>query len=392
MTAAAPLAEARSLATTLLRADPELVVATWGGTARGEMTRLSDLDLFCWNPRQTPLPELTTRHAAYVDLVTCDGDQAGLRRWATANATDLHAVMFAQRLGLDTGRSAQFSAVVEALWRDHALRAREVYHLVATSIRVGRLYGLRTYRPEKFAVGATRCWSVLAECGQLSVGVRHNSGTEDNLRHLASGGLVNQTAITAFQRAMRLRRWCEDGKATFMELASEYASLGEHYLTCARELVLAVQPWLQRHAPLTRATFARLGSELLNVPHWPPLTGPPSLTGETEVMMRAFLAQDSTEVRALLQQPEHGQSWWVRHAAILNEHCDPCTLRSVVDAVAQTERWWPDRNLILYVIRHPSADEQLLDHIRAMTHRLRPMDREALARADDARSQERSPR
>ncbi|MEV6927474.1 hypothetical protein AB0M46_23625 [Dactylosporangium sp. NPDC051485] len=372
--------EAQSLATILSGADPELLVATWGGTARGEMTRLSDLDLFCWNPRRTPLPELMVRHAAYLDLVTCDDDRAGLHRWATSNATDLHAVMFARPLGPPTARSAaQFDEVVEALWADQALRAREVYHLVATSIAGGRLYGAGMYRPEKFAVGATRCWSALAECGQLILGIRHGAGTEAMLRSLAADGLLTPTAVTSFQQAMRFRLKCEEGEATFAELASAYNELEAHYLTCAGDLIRAGGPWLQRHAPLTPKTFARLGSALLAAPRWPALAAQSSPTGKAEAMMHAFLADNSAELRTLLGQPRHGSNWWVRHAAILNAHCDPRTLESIVDAVVRTGGWWANRNLILYAIRHPAADAQLLDRLRGMAQQLRPMDREALA-------------
>jgi hypothetical protein len=349
------------------------------------MTRLSDLDLFCWNPRRTPLPDLTGRHARALDLVTCDGDSVGLRGWAEANATDLHAVLFGTPLGPPTGSSAQFAAVVAALWRDDALRAREVYHLVATSISFARLFGATLYRPEKFAVGATRCWSALAQCGQLFAGVPRGDGTAANLRRLASDGLVNPMAATSFREAMRLRRLCEDGDATFAELADAYDALKVHYLTCVGELVRAIQPWLARHAPLTRTTFSRFRAELLDAPHWAPPAESPDPTGEVEAMMQTFLAPDTAIVRELLGQHRHGLSWWVRHAALMNVHCDPSTLRSIVDAVVRAGSWWADRNLILYAIRHPAADRQLLDHIRGMSDQLRPMDRAALAAREQTR-------
>jgi len=97
-------------------------------------------------------------------------------------------------------------------------------------------------------------------------------------------------------------------------------------------------------------------------------------------MMQAFLSRNAMQLNDLLLNSPHRPSWWVRHAAILNANLAPATLRSIVDEVTRAQRWWPDRNLILYAVRHPAADEHLLDHLHSVSHLLRPMDREALAR------------
>ena len=163
--------EAMELRRRIIACVPGAVVATWGSTGREEMTRLSDLDLLCWNPDGEPLPELRVRHATYLDLVECRHSGAvGLHAWATANATDLHALLFARRAGPPGERAEQFRATSRHLWSDERLRAREIYHLLITSIRVGTIFGSSLARPEKFTLGATRCWTVLAECGQLLAG------------------------------------------------------------------------------------------------------------------------------------------------------------------------------------------------------------------------------
>lgn len=371
--------EAERIATMLAQADPEIVVATWGGTSRWEMTRRSDLDLLCWNPNKVHLPELTARHAAYLDLVICDDDQTGLRKWATANATDMHAVMFARRLGREGGRSKQFADVVDTLWRDEKIRAREVYHLVATSIALPRLCGAETYRPEKFALGATRCWSALAECGQLIAGTRSDDSTEDTLRKMAFKGLVSQTAASSFRRAMILRRRCEDGHSSFGGVANAFMLLGENYRACAAELIRANLPWLQRHAPLARPTFELLGAALLGAAERAALPAPRTSLGEAETMMRCFLSQDRSQIWGMVTASPYRASWWVRHAAIMNPHCSPATLTFIIDDAIRAGRLWPDRNLILYAIRHPAADQTLLERLHGIEHQLRPMDRDALA-------------
>src|ERR1017187_1327628 len=150
--------EAMELRRRIIACVPGAVVATWGSTGREEMTRLSDLDVLCWNPDGEPLPELRVRHATY------------LHAWATANATDLHALLFARHAGPPGERAEQFRTTSRRLWSDERLRAREIYHLLITSIRVGTIFGSSLARPEKFTLGATRCWTVLAECGQLLAG------------------------------------------------------------------------------------------------------------------------------------------------------------------------------------------------------------------------------
>lgn len=364
------------MAALLEGADPDLVVATWGGTARGEMTRCSDLDLLCWNPGGQNLPDLPATRFAYLDLVTCSDDRSALATWAKANATDLHAVMFSRCLAGSRERVAQFEEVRASLWQDFTLRAREIFHLVATSIRVASMYGQTLYRPEKFSLGATRCWTVLAECGQLFVGTQNPSPTDATLLRMTYSGLASPQATPAFTHAMKLRRMCEDGEARFADLDHEYKMLADQYLGEAARLLLAITPWIQRHAPLSSKTLDRLSTELLRVPS----TANPDVIqpkNETEAMMSAFLAADAEELESLLQP---GASWWVRHAAILNPASTPTVLHSIIDDIVHGQTWWPDRNLILYAIRHPAADKGLLDRLRALEHRLRPMDIEALTR------------
>jgi hypothetical protein len=214
MTGLLAACEAMELRRRIIAYVPGAVVATWGSTGREEMTRLSDLDLLCWNPDGGPLPQLRVRHAAYLDLVECrSGAAAGLHAWATANATDLHAVLFARRAGPPGERAEQFRAVSRRLWSDEWLRAREVYHLLITSVRVGTILGSSLARPEKFALGATRCWTVLAECGQLLAGRALEGGTLGVLRCMAQADLTDEDAEPAFALAMDLRRRHENGHA-----------------------------------------------------------------------------------------------------------------------------------------------------------------------------------
>jgi hypothetical protein len=362
----------------LMNVCPDVVLATWGATARGEMTRLSDVDLFCWNPLRVALPPTPTEHMRYLDLVTCDGDKTDLRSWALSNATDLHAVMFARRLGHANDRTADFAQVVRSLWRDDAVRAREVYHLVASSLAIGRRCTPGAHRPEKFTLGGSRCWSVLAECGQLATGKPHADGTDANLRRLAASGLVSAEAADSFDVSMRLRRECEDRSGTFSLVSAEFDALGHVYTRCVRELLENVGPWLDRHAPLTQATRHELQMYLENASGRAAPRDEPDGSGETDAMMRAFLTLDASELRYLLAMSSFRSSWWLRHAALLNADCPPEYLGLIVDGVIASGRWWADRNLILYAVRHPRADQALCDRLRAVDRMLRPMDRAAL--------------
>jgi hypothetical protein len=360
-------------------ADPRLVLAAWGATARRETTRFSDLDLLCWNPHGARPPEAIGHQAAYLDLVCCDAGQAGLRTWALANSTDLSAVMFARVVGRGGPQHAQFADVVDSLWQDGPVRARLVLHVLSTAVSTARLYGPDAYRPEKFALGATRCWTALAECGQLVTGAHGQTGTWRNLRVLADSGIVPPYAPEGFLHAMELRRGCEEGAVRFEERAESYAVLGALFLASAAHLVREALPWLQQHARLAPGTVARFGTDVLGAADLaPPAPAGQRPGGETEAMMQVFLARDAATVHRLIVAPPHGASWWTRYSAVVNACTGAATLREVVDSVARAGTWWAGRNLILYAIRHPAADAGLLDHIRTFRRRLRPMDLEAL--------------
>jgi hypothetical protein len=358
--------EAMELRRRIIACVPGAVVATWGSTGREEMTRLSDLDLLCWNPDGEPLPELRVRHATYLDLVECRHSGAvGLHAWATANATDLHALLFARRAGPPGERAEQFRATSRHLWSDERLRAREIYHLLITSIRVGTIFGSSLARPEKFTLGATRCWTVLAECGQLLAGRALEGGTLDALRRMAQAGLVDEDAERAFALAMRLRRRYENGHACpadlFRYLAWQYRKSVAAYLGAADD-------WLNEHAPL-RPETARLLHEAVNADGAsvtvsgvaaPPPADDCAQPGEADVMLTIALTPDAAVTHEKVVQSSSASGWWLRHAALLNPDTYPATLEFIVKAAARDERLWPDRNLILYAIRHPRADPGLL--------------------------------
>ena len=384
--------EAMELRRRIIACVPGAVVATWGSTGREEMTRLSDLDLLCWNPDGGPLPQLRARHAAYLDLVECCSGAAGLHAWATANATDLHALLFARHAGPPGERAEQFRVTSRRLWSDERLRAREIYHLLITSIRVGTIFGSSLARPEKFTLGATRCWTVLAECGQLLAGHALEGGTRDALRCMAQAGLASENAEPAFALAMRLRRRYENGHACsadlFRDLASQYRNSVALYLSAADD-------WLNEHAPL-RPQTARLLHEAVHADDAPvtvpgvaaPLSDECAQPSEADAMLTIALTPDAAVIHEKVTQSSSESGWWLRHAALLNPATYPATLEFIVRAAARDERLWPDRNLILYAIRHPRAGQGLLSDLWALRRRLRPMDRDALRRRLAIESQE----
>jgi hypothetical protein len=382
--AASVLEDAESVARTLTAAVPDVVIATWGGTARGEATPRSDLDLLCWNPEGAVLPEVAVRRASYLDLVTCVGDASGLILWARSNATDLHALMFSRVIGGSPALFSSFRRVSQTLWRDSTIRAREVYHLLATCVALPQLHGRSLQRPEKFALGGTRCWTALAECGSLISGRIHHQATEPALRELAALDAVDPRAPAAFAAAMRLRVGCEHGEIDFDDQDAAYEELSSVFLSSARRLLARHSAWLGAHAGPERESLRRLTSELLRSDDG--CTGhavdAAALTGattpsETEIMLRALTAGSRKEVADALASP-HGDSWWVRHAAIMNAHTHDDTLRLMIRHTSRNGQWWADRNLILYAIRHPNASRLLLEDIVRTCHGLRLMDVQAI--------------
>lgn len=375
--------EAMELRRRIIACVPGAVVATWGSTGREEMTKLSDLDLLCWNPDGGPLPELRVRHAAYLDLVECRSGAAGLHAWATANATDLHALLFARHIGPPGEGAEQLRATSRRLWSDERLRAREIYHLLITSIRVGTIFGSSLARPEKFALGATRCWTVLAECGQLLAGRPVEGGTRDVLRCMAQAGLVDGDAGRAFALAMRLRRRHENGHACSADLLPY---LARQYRKSVAAYLGAADDWLNEQAPL-RSETARLLHEtvhadgaLVTVPGVAaaPPSGDCPQPSEADAMLTIALTPDAAVIHEKIARSSSESGWWLRHAALLNPDTYPATLEFIVKAATRDERLWPDRNLILYAIRHPDAGPGLLADLWALRRRLRPMDRDAL--------------
>jgi len=369
--------EAMELRRRIITCVPGAVVATWGSTGREEMTRLSDLDLLCWNPDGGPLPQLRVRHAAYLDLVECRSGAADLQAWATANATDLHALLFARHAGPPEERAEQLRAASRRLWSDEHLRAREVYHLLITSIRVGTIFGSSLARPEKFTLGATRCWTVLAECGQLLAGHALEGGTQDVLRCMAQADLADEDAGRAFALAMRLRSRYENGHACSADL---FGHLARQYRKSVAAYLAGASGWLNEHAPL-RPETARLFHEAV---HADGVAVPPSgdcqQPGEADAMLTIALTPDAAVIHEKVVHSRSETGWWLRHAALLNPNTYPATLEFIVKAAARDERLWPDRNLILYAIRHPGAGPGLLSDLWALRRRLRPMDRNALRR------------
>jgi len=385
MTGLRPAREAMELRRRISACVPGAVVAAWGSTGREEMTRLSDLDLLCWNPDGGPLPELRVRHAAYLDLVECRSSAAGLHAWATANATDLHAVLFARHAGPPGERAEQLMAASRRLWGDERLRARETYHLLITSVRVGTISGSSLPRPEKFTLGATRCWTVLAECGQLLAGRALEGGTRDVLRHMAQAGLTDDDAEPAFTLAMRLRRRYENDHACPAGLSGD---LAWQYRTSVAAFLGAADDWLNEHAPL-RPQTAGLLHEAVHADGVPatapgvaalPPSGDCPQPGEADAMLTIALTPDAAVIHERVVQSSSESGWWLRHAALLNPVTYPATLEFIARAAVRDERLWPDRNLILYAIRHPGAGQGLLIDLWALRRRLRPMDRDALRR------------
>ncbi|WP_129310686.1 hypothetical protein [Streptomyces sp. L2] len=377
--------DAASVVRALTDAVPDVVIATWGGTARAEMTARSDLDLMCWNPSGAPLPEVDLGGGRYLDLVTCSGDASRLRSWARTNATDLHAVMFSRPVGGDPALLPAFQEAVGTLWRDATLRAREVVHLLATATALPRVHGPHLQRPEKFGLGGTRGWTALGECEALVDGRLRHRTTTAALTALAAGGEADPCAPDAFAAAMLLRRRCESGGATYDDHRAVYALLSSLYLSSARRLLTDRLPWLREHAATEVATLRRLSDGLLGDSGLggtePPDTTDPWAAGEgcseTETMLRVFTARSHRDVAVLLASP-HGGSWWVRHAALMNPWTDAEALRRIIRHTERSGDWWGDRNLVLYAIRHPNSSFDLLDDIVRICPGLRLMDLEAV--------------
>ncbi|TQF08012.1 hypothetical protein E6W39_00170 [Kitasatospora acidiphila] len=388
MTATMLRDEADLLARTLLDAVPGLVVTAWGSTARRERTPSSDLDLMCWNPGGAELPALTVQYAQYLDLVACTGGRGALRGFATANATDLHAVMFSEVIGGDPALVSAFEEVVGDLWRDSRLRAQEVCHLLATAVLLPAVHGATLYRPEKFALGATRCWTALAECGALIEGRSRHHATEPVLGALAAQGLVEPGAPAAFATAMRLRRDCEQGRTSHREQQVRRAALAAEFLASVRRLLDRRHDWLAANAPLDSEVLQQLAAVLTGTAI-PARAEGTACRSEPQAMLQVFLAGSARQVRAQLERA-YGGSWWVRHAALMNPHTDAATLRLIVRQSASHRRRWADRNLLLYALRHPNASQGLLDDIARRGHPLRPMDCEAARAAAAALADRRS--
>jgi hypothetical protein len=148
----------------------------------------------------------------------------------------------------------------------------------------------------------------------------------------------------------------------------------------------AADGWLNEHAPL-RPETARLFREAVHadgvsvtvpgVAAVPP-SGDCAQPGEVDAMLTIALAPDAAVIHEKVVQSSSESGWWLRHAALLNPAAHPATLEFIARAAARDERLWPDRNLILYAIRHPGAGQALLHELWDLRRRLRPMDRTAL--------------
>lgn len=347
------------------------VVATWGGTSRAEISVASDLDVFWWNARDATPPSIIVRTAAYLDIIKFCGESVDLRAWATSNATDLAGVLFARDPRGDGTLVSEFEGIQDDLWSDLRIRALLLVHLVSGAALSPAAQPLA--RHAKFAEGATRSWTWLADSWCLYEGVRSRS-TSAKLRAAVERGIFSSQVLGAWERAW-MRRLAEEREGAVAAVPPSDLAI---WRSAATRLLEAAREWLEEALSLPNGLLHTVIEALKireTVPKFSALSG--DLFPSRMLSWMWGEPPDACELgSALLGQ----DAWWVANAVLAN----PATKAEAIIAILQHVRddceLWRDRNLILYSIRHTAAEERIARLIGAFEPNLRSIDRQDLAK------------
>jgi len=355
---------------------------SWGSTGRKEMTRSSDVDWFCWDKEgrlTNAVMEIRriwadTIPSTRLDLIYCTSP-ALVNDFATTKGTDLHCLYFLTTTECETELEREFATQQQMLRRRADIRARETVHLLITLHSFQKTFLTATDQTAKFALGGTRSWTTLAQFAAMRWPDVLADSTTAGLITLADAiGSPRSRLLEFWRRSFMLRTNQEVGQSTPNELSRELAQLEVAWQEELTKTINLFLPWIQEHAGMTEellgAFLQRLNVEAETSPK------PGVVSSEVERMVRAFITDDEN---VLVTLAEGERRWWPLHAILQNPNAPARVLHNLAFPNWRQD-WWPWRNIVLYVARHPNTNADTLACI-ANTPGLRPMDYAAAERA-----------
>jgi len=340
------------------------VVATWGGTSRGEISLASDLDVLWWSPGPVAAPRVVAKSAAYVDVIRCTGDRDRLRDWATSNGTDLAGVLFARRPRGPAVLVEEFVDVRQRLWDDSRRRALMFVHLVSVACRAPS--SQPSLRRAKFDEGGTRGWAWLGDCCRLLTGSPGTS-TLRKLQNAVDDGLVGRDVLDAWRRAWRRRVAEERGEPGDGIPAADVAI----WRAAVGSLLETAAPWLAESLDVPRPALAAIAESVTSGRSGVIASAAPVSSAHRMLAWMWGEPPTDAELAAALGAPD---AWWTANAVLANPESGSDLILALLDHVSQHGEWWRDRNLILYSLRHSSADARVADLVDGLAQHLRDLD------------------
>jgi hypothetical protein len=354
----------------------------WGSTGRLEMTPSSDVDWFCWDPEGRLMKVVEEIRYVWaentpnmrLDLIHCT-TPAVADNFALTNGTDFHCLYFLTIAESRTTQEQQVLQQQQMLKQRSDIRSRDIVHLLIALYSFQKTFLTATNQTAKFALGGTRSWTTLAQFAALRWPAVLADSTSAGLITLADAiGTSRTRLLNYWRRSFKLRSKQETGQLNPEDMSRELGQLADAWQRELSKTIDVFLPWIQENAGITESllvTFLhRLGIAT------GPLPSPRIVSDEVEKMVCAFLANDE---KVLVSLAKDERRWWPLHAILMNRNA-PAHLLHNLAFPSWRQDWWPWRNIILYVAKHPNTNAETLTRIAA-TRGLRPMDYVAAQRA-----------
>jgi hypothetical protein len=334
----------------------------WGSTGRGEMTALSDWDIFCWSPydktfslQRDAIKKRWRSFGAngYIDLLICESSNL-IFEFALTNATDLHAVYFLTSLRGDEERVHLCLEAQRGLHRQKNIRIREIFHLLTTQYAFQILYCPSCARVAKFCGGGTRSWSTLAQMAYFYRPTSEICNTESGLKSVSEIINCNPTLLVkAFRDSWKLRELEETDRGIAFDVLLR--RLENMWTGAAGKIISFLLPWIQYHAGVSPNLLSEVLGLIFPCESFA-IPSPRCIDPGIENMLRIFSMRSEGQLQAI-DYIEF--DWWSIHAIVMNKHTPSNCLHALAFPTWKINHHaW--RNIRLYVIKHPNVARSTL--------------------------------
>ena len=353
----------------------------WGSTGRGEMTAMSDWDVFCWSPHNNAFslqPDAIKKRwrssgvNGYIDLLICESENL-ISDFALTNATDLHAIYFLTNL---RGDEEQVRLCLEAqrdLRYQRDIRIREIFHLLTTQHAFQALYCPSCARVAKFCGGGTRSWTTLAQIAYFYRPTSEICNTEAGLKKISEAISYDPAILTkAFKDSSAARKLDEIGCMVNREpLLRDLETI---WTAAASKIIKFLLPWIQYNAGVSPGLLSEVLRLIFPIESFS-IPSPRYINSSIESMLKIFIMRNEDQLQTI---DYTGINWWSSHAIVMNRYAPSKCLHTLAFPIWKINHHaW--RNIRLYIIKHPNVARSTLSKLLD-TPGLRSLDYEEIKR------------